>query len=214
MEQKEVILDVQHLQTYFLGGDKKHRTEMRASDDLSYQVHKGEFVAIVGESGSGKSVSALSVMGLIPYPPGLVVGGKILFHGKDLVRCTDEEIQAIRGSKISMIFQEPSTALNPVVTIGKQIAETIRIHDRKISKKLVELAKRENIPYQLEAMGGRTGTNCDEISTTRGGVRTGLISVPQRNMHTPAEVCDFEDMENIAKLIAAYITDKEAQPNA
>ena len=69
MEQKEVILDVQHLQTYFLGGDKKHRTEMRASDDLSYQVHKGEFVAIVGESGSGKSVSALSVMGLIPYPP-------------------------------------------------------------------------------------------------------------------------------------------------
>ena len=118
MEQKEVILDVQHLQTYFLGGDKKHRTEMRASDDLSYQVHKGEFVAIVGESGSGKSVSALSVMGLIPYPPGLVVGGKILFHGKDLVRCTDEEIQAIRGSKISMIFQEPSTALYPVVTIG------------------------------------------------------------------------------------------------
>lgn len=86
--------------------------------------------------------------------------------------------------------------------------------DRKISKKLVELAKRENIPYQLEAMGGRTGTNCDDISTTRGGVRTGLISVPQRNMHTPAEVCDFEDMENIAKLIAAYITDKEAQPNA
>ena len=86
--------------------------------------------------------------------------------------------------------------------------------DRKISKKLVELAKRENIPYQLEAMGGRTGTNCDEISTTRGGVRAGLISVPQRNMHTPAEVCDFEDMENIAKLIAAYITDKEAQPNA
>ena len=67
---------------------------------------------------------------------------------------------------------------------------------------------------QLEAMGGRTGTNCDEISTTRGGVRAGLISVPQRNMHTPAEVCDFEDMENIAKLIAAYITDKEAQPNA
>ena len=167
MEQKEVILDVQHLQTYFLGGDKKHRTEMRASDDLSYQVHKGEFVAIVGESGSGKSVSALSVMGLIPYPPGLVVGGKILFHGKDLVRCTDEEIQAIRGSKISMIFQEPSTALNPVITIGKQIAETIRIHDRKISKKdamarAVELLDKVNIPnpevrakqYPFELSGG------------------------------------------------------------
>ena len=129
----EVILDVQHLKTYFLSG-KHNETEMRASDDLSYQVHKGEFVAIVGESGSGKSVSALSVMGLIPYPPGLVVDGKILFHGRDLLEADDQEIQEIRGSKISMIFQEPSTALNPVVTIGKQIAEAIRIHDKSVGK--------------------------------------------------------------------------------
>ncbi|MBR1780623.1 MAG: ABC transporter ATP-binding protein [Oscillospiraceae bacterium] len=167
MVQSEVILDVQHLQTYFLSGDKKNPTEMRASDDFSYQVHKGEFVAIVGESGSGKSVSALSVMGLIPYPPGLVVGGKILFHGKDLVQCSDAEIESIRGSKISMIFQEPSTALNPVLTIGKQIAETIRIHDKKIGKKeamakAVELLAKVNIPnpevrakqYPFELSGG------------------------------------------------------------
>ena len=151
MEHNEVILDVQHLQTYFLSGGKKERTEMRASDDLSYQVHKGEFVAIVGESGSGKSVSALSVMGLIPYPPGLIVGGRILFHGKDLVQCSDAEIQQIRGSKISMIFQEPSTALNPVVTIGKQIAESIRIHEKGVSRKdamarAVELLAKVNIP--------------------------------------------------------------------
>ena len=162
----EVILDVQHLKTYFLSG-KHNETEMRASDDLSYQVHKGEFVAIVGESGSGKSVSALSVMGLIPYPPGLVVDGKILFHGRDLLQTDDREIQAIRGSKISMIFQEPSTALNPVVPIGKQIAEAIRIHDRGVSRKeamrrAVELLGRVNIPnpevrarqYPFELSGG------------------------------------------------------------
>jgi len=162
----EVILDVQHLKTYFLSG-KHNETEMRASDDLSYQVHKGEFVAIVGESGSGKSVSALSVMGLIPYPPGLVVDGKILFHGRDLLEADDQEIQEIRGSKISMIFQEPSTALNPVVTIGKQIAEAIRIHDKSVGKReamrrAVDLLARVNIPnpevrarqYPFELSGG------------------------------------------------------------
>ncbi len=166
MVQDEVILDVRHLETYFLSG-KHNETEMRASDDLSYQVHKGEFVAIVGESGSGKSVSAMSVMGLIPYPPGLIVGGEILFHGKDLVRATDEEIRKIRGSKISVIFQEPSTALNPVVTIGKQIREAIRIHNPKMSKKeamnrAIELLGKVNIPnpevrarqYPFELSGG------------------------------------------------------------
>ena len=140
---------------------------MRASDDLSYEVHKGEFVAIVGESGSGKSVGALSVMGLIPYPPGLVVDGKILFHGRDLLEASDEEIRQIRGSKISMIFQEPSTALNPVVTIGKQIAEAIRIHEKGVSRKeamrrAVQLLDRVNIPnpevrarqYPYELSGG------------------------------------------------------------
>ena len=166
MVSDEVILDVQHLKTYFLSG-KHNENQMRASDDLSYQVHKNEFVAIVGESGSGKSVSALSVMGLIPYPPGLVVGGKILFHGKDLVRASDDEMRDIRGSKISMIFQEPSTALNPVVTIGKQIVEAIRIHEPNVSKKeaydrTVELLGRVNIPnpevrakqYPFELSGG------------------------------------------------------------
>ena len=166
MVSDEVILDVQHLKTYFLSGKHKEN-QMRASDDLSYQVHKKEFVAIVGESGSGKSVSALSVMGLIPYPPGLIVGGKILFHGKDLVRATDEEMRDIRGSKISIIFQEPSTALNPVVTIGKQISEAIRIHEKNVSKKeamdrAVELLGKVNIPnpkvragqYPFELSGG------------------------------------------------------------
>ncbi len=134
VQEGEVILDVQNLQTWFLSG-KHQETRLRAVDGLSYQVHKGEFVAVVGESGSGKSVSALSVMGLVPYPPGLIVGGKVLFHGKDLLQATDEEMQAIRGEKIAMVFQEPSTALNPVVTVGKQIAEALRIHNPGMSKK-------------------------------------------------------------------------------
>lgn len=146
-----------------------------------------------------------------------------------MVLCSTKEEVGGQGAQVSAYALEPTEAIAVDVSFAKQPdAESMLTAelgkgpmigfsaalDRKISKKLVELAKRENIPYQLEAMGGRTGTNCDEISTTRGGVRTGLISVPQRNMHTPAEVCDFEDMENIAKLIAAYITDKEAQPNA
>ena len=82
------------------------------------------------------------------------------------------------------------------------------ILDRAMSKKLVELAKKNEIPYQLEAMGGHTGTNCDAIVTERQGVKCGLISVPQRNMHTPSEICDVRDIENIAKLMAAYVLEK------
>ena len=158
----EPILEVRHLKTYFFRDD----AVMRASDDLSYTVHKGECVAIVGESGSGKSVSALSVLRLIPYPPGLVMDGEILFHGQDLLKMTDEEMQELRGSKISMIFQEPSTALNPVMTIGNQICESLMIHrglkKKEAMKEAVELLRKVNIPnpeqrvkqYPFEFSGG------------------------------------------------------------
>lgn len=160
----ESILEVQHLCTYFFNDSG---SVLRAADDLSYQVHKGECVAIIGESGSGKSVSALSIMRLIPYPPGLTVRGKILFHGKDLLEMNDDELEDFRGSKISMIFQEPSTALNPVVTIGKQIAESLRAHNKGMTKKqamdrAVELLTKVKIPnpeqrvkqYPFEFSGG------------------------------------------------------------
>ncbi len=120
----EPILEVRHLQTHFFNEGR----ELRANDDLSYTVHKGECVAIIGESGSGKSVSALSILRLIPYPPGLIVGGEVLFHGTDLLKVSDEEIEQIRGAKISMIFQEPMTSLNPVMKIGDQIAEPLIHH--------------------------------------------------------------------------------------
>ena len=121
---EEAILEVKNLKTYFYNDGK----ELRASDDLSYQVHKGECVAIIGESGSCRSVEALSILRLIPFPPGLIVDGEILFHGQDLLQMSDQEMRQIRGSKISMIFQEASTALDPVMTIGNQIAEALRMH--------------------------------------------------------------------------------------
>ena len=140
------ILEVKNLKTYFYNDGK----ELRASDDLSYQVHKGECVAIIGESGSGKTVEALSILRLIPYPPGLIVDGQILFHGQDLLQMSDQEMRQIRGSKISMIFQEASTALDPVMTIGNQIAEALRIHKgmkkKEALEKAVELLRRVDIP--------------------------------------------------------------------
>ncbi|MBP1736474.1 MAG: transporter ATP-binding protein [Oscillospiraceae bacterium] len=120
----DVILDIRHLRTSFF----QNGTEVRAVDDMSYQVRQGECVAIIGESGSGKSVSAMSIFRLIPYPPGIIRGGEILFKGHDLMKLSYEEMEKIRGSEISMIFQEPSTALNPVIPIGKQIVENILLH--------------------------------------------------------------------------------------
>ena len=138
------ILEVRHLSTYFLTGE----SPVRAVDDLSYTVKRGEFTAIIGESGSGKTVSALSILRLIPYPPGLIVGGEIMFEGNDLLKLSDAEIQKIRGKKISMIFQEPSAALNPVMTVGAQIGEAIMLHE-KLDKK----AAREKTLELLELVG-------------------------------------------------------------
>lgn len=130
----ETILEVKDLRTYFFNGD----SVLRAVDGLSYSVHKGECMAIIGESGSGKSVSALSVLRLVPYPPGLIMDGKILFHGQDLMTLGDGEMQALRGNRISMIFQEPSTALNPLLTIGEQISEVLIPAQEPLQSRRVE----------------------------------------------------------------------------
>jgi oligopeptide transport system ATP-binding protein len=102
--------------------------ELRAVDGLSYSVDKGECVGLVGESACGKSVSALSIMRLIPYPPGIIVGGEIIFDGKDLLKVSEEEIRHIRGNRIAMIFQEPTTSLNPVLTVSRQLSESLELH--------------------------------------------------------------------------------------
>ncbi len=122
--EKEVILDVKNLKTYFYMSDGV----VPAVDDVSFTVHKGETLGIVGESGCGKSVTSLSIMRLIPQPPGKIVNGQILYHGDDLVKMPMRKVRQIRGSNISMIFQEPMTSLNPVFMVGDQIAESLTLH--------------------------------------------------------------------------------------
>jgi oligopeptide transport system ATP-binding protein len=120
----EVVLEVKDLRTYFY----TQEGEVKAVDGLNYFVKRGESVGLVGESACGKSVSALSVLRLIPYPPGIIVGGQILFRGQDLLQVSEEEMRNIRGNRIAMIFQEPTTSLNPVLTIRRQISESLELH--------------------------------------------------------------------------------------
>jgi oligopeptide/dipeptide ABC transporter ATP-binding protein len=118
------LLDVRHLSTQFTtrGGI------VRAVDDVSWDVREGETVALVGVSGCGKSVSALSVMRLVAPPAGRIVGGEIWFGGKDLLRLSEEEMRRVRGREIAMVFQEPMTSLNPVLSVGRQLTEGVEIH--------------------------------------------------------------------------------------
>jgi peptide/nickel transport system ATP-binding protein len=124
------LIQIENLSTYFDTPEGK----VRAVDGVSYHVSKGEILGIVGESGCGKSVSVLSILRLIPEPPGKIADGKILFEGVDLLRLSKAELRQIRGNKISMIFQEPMTSLNPVYTIGNQISESFIKH-RGLNKK-------------------------------------------------------------------------------
>ncbi|MEM7778473.1 MAG: ABC transporter ATP-binding protein [Pseudomonadota bacterium] len=120
----ERLLSIQNLQTHFFTSSGV----VKAVDGISYDVRPGETVAVVGESGSGKSVSAMSILRLIPNPPGKVVGGAILFEGQDLLQLSEDDIRDIRGRDIGMIFQEPMTSLNPVLSIGRQLTETLHEH--------------------------------------------------------------------------------------
>jgi peptide/nickel transport system ATP-binding protein/oligopeptide transport system ATP-binding protein len=124
------ILEVSGLKTYFYSGNRV----IKAVDDVSFSVKAGETLGIVGESGCGKSVTALSILRLVPSPTGRIVGGRICFHGENLLEKSEGALEQIRGGKIAMVFQEPMTSLNPVYTIGQQIVEAIRLHNR-ISRK-------------------------------------------------------------------------------
>jgi len=127
-----------------------------AVDGVSFDLYPGEVLGIVGESGCGKSMTALSILGLVPQPPGRITGGRVLFEGRDLLRLPERELQRIRGAAISMIFQEPTTSLNPVFTIGDQIAETLRRHERlgrrAARARAVELLAKVGIPAPAERL--------------------------------------------------------------
>jgi len=143
---QDIVLDVRNLQTVFFTNSGL----FRAVDDVSFQVRRGETLAIVGESGCGKSVTALSIMRLVPDPPGRVVGGSVTLEGTELLELDEAEMRRIRGNRISMIFQEPMTSLNPVMRIGDQITEAVRLHRpisaREAWKQAVDMLRLVRIP--------------------------------------------------------------------
>jgi len=156
------LLEVRNLRTYF----RTSRGLARAVDGVSFVLDRGQTLGIVGESGCGKSVTALSVIQLVPEPAGHIAGGEVLLDGEDLIPCSPRQKQGLRGKRIAMIFQEPMTALNPVFTIGNQILETVRRHqrvDRAEARRLaIEMLDRVGIPsperrmdeYSYQLSGG------------------------------------------------------------
>jgi len=153
------LLEIKDLKTWFHTEDGI----VKGCDGVNYSVNKGETLAVVGESGSGKSVTAMSILGLIPNPPGEITGGEIIFRGENLLEMNQEQMQRIRGNSIAMIFQEPMTSLNPVMTVGQQIGESLILHQgysrSEAKQKAVELlgmvgiadsrARVDDYPHQL-----------------------------------------------------------------
>lgn len=172
------LLEVQDLRTHFF----TYEGVAKAVNGVSYHLSKGEALGIVGESGCGKSVTASSVMRIIPEPPGKIVGGKILFHDLDLVQLSQKEMRRIRGSRIAMIFQEPMTSLNPVFTIGDQIGEMFMLHKRLGKKAALDAATEMLDRVQIPAPSKRVHEYPHQLS---GGMR-------QRAMIAMALACEPE----------------------
>ncbi len=140
------VLEIKDLTTYFY----TEAGVVKAVDGVTWELEQGEILGIVGESGCGKSVSALSVMRLVPYPPGRIVRGEVIFEGEDLMQVGDTEMRNIRGNRIAMVFQEPMTSLNPVLTIGRQLTESLEVHQGmskvQANERAAELLEMVGIP--------------------------------------------------------------------
>lgn len=152
MQEQKPVLKISNLKTHFF----TDRGINYAVNDVSFSVNSGEVLGIVGESGSGKSVTALSILRLVPNPPGRIVNGKIEFRGDDLLSKSSKEMTAIRGNKIAMIFQDPMTSLDPSFTVGDQLFETIRVHrqlsDKEIRSTAIDMLTRVKIPAAEERL--------------------------------------------------------------
>src|SRR3954463_15043576 len=147
------LLEVRGLTTAFQTG----RGEISAIEDISFDLKQGEILGIVGESGSGKSVTALTIMGLLPQPPARIAAGSVRFAGQELTALGESRMEKIRGAGISMVFQEPMTSLNPVLTIGEQIMETVRAHENVSSRdqrqRAIDMLDRVGIPSATRRLG-------------------------------------------------------------
>ena len=137
MEDKKLLLDIQDLTIHYV----VESGTVHAVEHLNLSLAPGENLGFVGETGAGKTTTALGIMGLVPNPPGKVVNGKILFEGEDLLKKTEEQMRSIRGGKIAMIFQDPMTSLNPVITVDKQIAEMVLLHNNVTEQQALERAE-------------------------------------------------------------------------
>jgi len=150
MTEKTPLLSVSDLKVYFQGDGRP----ARAVDGVSFDVGRGETVCIVGESGCGKTVTSLAILGLIPQPPGRIMGGRALFRGRDLLALDEEEMRKVRGNQIAMVFQEPMTSLNPVFSVGDQIQEAIMIHEdaseAEARRRCIDLLNDVGIPSPRE----------------------------------------------------------------
>lgn len=198
-ETNNYILDIRRLQTYFY----TEEGIARAVDGVDLQVRRGETLGIAGESGCGKSVTALSILRLVPSPPGRIVGGEILFEGRDLLKLNESEMRRIRGKGISMVFQEPMVSLNPVLTVGEQIAEAIRLH-QGVSKKesmgrAAEILDRVGIPEARR----RIREYCHQMS---GGMRQRVMIAMALSCHPKLIIAD-EPTTAVDVTIQAQILD-------
>lgn len=146
------ILEIKNLTIHYVTDDEV----VKAVNDISITLEEGESLGLVGETGAGKTTTAMGVLGLVPDPPGKIISGEVIYKGKDLLKLSDAEMRKIRGHEISMIFQDPMTALNPVLTVGDQIMEVIRLH-QKVSK--AEALKRA---MEMMEMVGIEGGRCNE----------------------------------------------------
>jgi oligopeptide/dipeptide ABC transporter ATP-binding protein len=173
---KNILLSVEDLKVYFHSEDEI----ARAVDGISFDVRREETVCIVGESGCGKTVAALSIMGLVPIPPGEIAGGRILFRDINLLDFDDNEMQKIRGNQIAMIFQEPLTSLNPVFTIGNQIGEAIKIHENMPEDEVINRSQQLLKDVGIDSPADRLNDYPHQLS---GGQR-------QRVMIAMALACD------------------------
>ena len=149
--QNDVFLDVRNLTIHYVTSDGR----VRAVEDLNLSMNPGETLGLVGETGAGKTTTVKGIMGILPDPPAKVLSGEIIFQGEDLLKKNNKEMRKIRGNKISMIFQDPMTSLNPVVTVEKQIAESIKLHNKGLSKK--EILERTHQMLELVGIQARRG---------------------------------------------------------